>query len=68
MKFDAALAFYKTQTAIARALGRTRQQVNSWRETGVIPAKHAVILEVHSKGKVKVDPSVYVRNGANSRV
>lgn len=59
MKFDAALAFYKTQSGIARALKLSRQQINSWKEGGVIPAKHAVTLEVDSKGKVKVESKVY---------
>jgi hypothetical protein len=68
MKWDTALGFYKTQSGIARALGLTRQQVHSWKDGGVIPAKHAVTLEVDSKGKVKVDPKVYGPNGAAPRV
>jgi hypothetical protein len=67
MKFDVALAFYKTQTEIARVLGLKRQQVNSWRG-GAIPAKHAIRLQTDSGGKVKVDPKCYEKPGAKARV
>jgi DNA-binding transcriptional regulator YdaS (Cro superfamily) len=68
MKFETALAHYGSQAAIARVLGLKRQHVFSWKDLGVIPAKHAVTLEVDSKGKVKVDPKVYERQGAKPRV
>lgn len=65
MKFETALAFYGSQAAIARVLGLKRQHVFSWKESGVIPAKHAVTLQNDSRGKVKIDPAVYERgNGA----
>lgn len=72
MKFDAALAFYKTQSAIGRALGVSRQLVNTWKgdehTPGVIPEKHAIQLQIDSKGKVKVDLSCYAKPGAHPRV
>lgn len=67
MKFDAALAFYKTQMKIAAVLGLKRQQVNSWKD-GVVPAKHAIRLQTDSKGRVKVDPKCYEKPGKKARV
>jgi DNA-binding transcriptional regulator YdaS (Cro superfamily) len=68
MKFDAALTFYKTQNAMAQVLGLHRQQVNFWREAGVVPAKHAIRLQAHSKGKVKIDPKCYEKPGGKKGV
>ncbi len=70
MKLDAALAFYKTQAAIARVLGLRRQAVNQWKDLydGVVPPKHAIRLQADSKGKVKVDPKDYEPKLEKTRV
>lgn len=70
MKLDAALAFYPSQAAIARVLGIKRQAVHQWWDlyNGVIPAKHAIRLQTHSKGKVKLDPKDYEPTVEKTRV
>lgn len=64
MKYEKALAFYKTQAAIARVLGITRQRVSQFKDMGLIPAEHALRLQTDSKGKVKVDAKVYEQHRA----
>jgi hypothetical protein len=61
MKYDTALAFYGTGLAIAAALGIKPQAVYQWKKRGVVPLKSALRLQTDSRGKVKVDPKVYVR-------
>jgi DNA-binding transcriptional regulator YdaS (Cro superfamily) len=70
MKLDAALAFYKTQAAVARVLGIKRQAVHQWWDLygGVVPAKHAIRLQADSRGKVKVDPKDYEPKLEKTRV
>ncbi len=62
MTYATAIKFYKTQPAIARVLGISKQAVGQWQKSGVVPVGSALLLQIHSKRKVKVDPKVYVRS------
>lgn len=68
MKYSSALKHFKTGLAIAEVLGIKPQAVYQWKRKGVVPPKKAVLLEAHSRGKVKVDSRVYVPGGAKSGV
>lgn len=61
MKFSTALKHYKTQRAIAQALGIKDQAVGQWKEKDRIPLKRARQLEALTDGKLKIDPQVYIR-------
>lgn len=61
MTLTTALTHYETQRAIARVLGITEQAVSIWVKDDRVPLKRARELEKDSKGKVTVDPAVYVR-------
>jgi DNA-binding transcriptional regulator YdaS (Cro superfamily) len=65
MTFYTALAHFKTQRAIAAAIGITEQSIGQWKKSGVVPIRRAHQLEELTKGKVKVDASVYARDGEN---
>jgi hypothetical protein len=60
MRYETALGFYKTGQAIARVLRIKPQAVYQWKKTGRVPIKSAHRLQEDSKGRVKVDPKVYV--------
>ena len=51
------LSHFKKQTRIARVLGLTKSAVSQWGE--VIPEGMAYKLEVITRGKLRVDPSLY---------
>jgi hypothetical protein len=59
MKFDTAWVFYRSNRAIARAAEVSDQAVSKWKKSGIVPAESAVRLQLHSRGKIKVDPAVY---------
>jgi hypothetical protein len=63
MKYATALKFYGTGLAIAAALNIKPQAIYQWKARGVVPIKSALALQGHSRGKVKVDPSVYAKRG-----
>jgi DNA-binding transcriptional regulator YdaS (Cro superfamily) len=65
MTFASALAHFKTQRSIANALGIKEQAIGQWKKSGVVPIRRAHQLEELTKGKVKVDASVYARDGEN---
>jgi hypothetical protein len=67
MTYDTAIGHYITGTAIAEALGIKSQAVYQWKRLGVVPVRSAMRLQAHSRGKVKVDPSVYRRQGRKPR-
>jgi transcriptional repressor of cell division inhibition gene dicB len=57
-----ALKHYKSVSALARALGISRQSIQKWHE--VVPIERAFTLQDLTKGKLKVKPELYrSRNG-----
>jgi len=61
MRYETALAHFERPTAIAKACGVSRQQVNKWRLSGVIPIEHVETLERASGGAITVETSAYSR-------
>jgi hypothetical protein len=60
MKTETALAFYKgSRLLLASAAGVTKQAVNRWVKTGIVPEAAAYRLKELTRGKLKVDPKVY---------
>ena len=59
MKFDTAWLFYRSNRAIARAAQVSDQAVSLWKKKGIVPIDSARVLELHSRGKVKVIAKVY---------
>jgi DNA-binding transcriptional regulator YdaS (Cro superfamily) len=58
-KVQALAHFHGSQTKTAKAIGYTRSAVNQWPE--LIPEKAAARLERATEGKLRYDPSLYVR-------
>lgn len=52
-----AVEFFKTQTAVAAALGISDAAVSKWGE--VVPEGSAYKLQVITRGKLRVDPKLY---------
>ena len=67
MKYATAIEHYGTGLAIAQVLGIRSQAVYQWKKTGVVPIKSATRLQTESKGKVKVDASVYAAAKTNGK-
>lgn len=61
MKYQTALAYFKTGLEIARILKIKSQAVYEWKVKGVVPKKRAERLQAASNGECKVDPNVYRR-------
>jgi DNA-binding transcriptional regulator Cro len=61
MKYAAALKFYKTPRAMAQAAGVTRQAVNLWKKSGVVPEISAWRLNRHSGGRLKFNLMDYAK-------
>jgi hypothetical protein len=70
MTFSTALDHFKTQRALALALGIKEQAIGYWKRTGKVPMGRAYQLEKLTGGAIKVDPSCYgtesKRNGAGA--
>lgn len=62
---SSALAFYKNLSAIAEALGITHQAVSQWGP--VVPEGTAYKLESLTRGKLKVDPALYLKGSARAQ-
>ncbi len=63
MKKQTALDFFGSAKAIATILGCSRHAVYMWRD--VVPIGAAARLQIASRGRCKVDKSVY-RNGQHN--
>ncbi len=59
MKFDTAWLHYRSNKAMAKAALVSDQAVSEWKKEGIVPLRSAKLLEADSRGKVKVDHSVY---------
>jgi hypothetical protein len=60
MKTETALAFYKgSRLLLASAADVTRQAVQRWVKTGIVPEAAAYRLEKKTRGKLKVNPALY---------
>lgn len=59
MTFDTALAHFKTQRNMANALGIKEQAVGQWKKSGRVPMLRALQLQELTKGKLRIDASVY---------
>lgn len=51
------LGHFKTGTAVARAIGVTKSAVSQWKD--IIPEAMAYRVQAATRGKLKVDPSLY---------
>jgi DNA-binding transcriptional regulator YdaS (Cro superfamily) len=60
MRKSDVLLFFKNGSKTARALGITKSAVSQWPDT--IPEAMAYRAQAASKGKLKVDPTVYQKN------
>jgi DNA-binding transcriptional regulator YdaS (Cro superfamily) len=49
------LSYYKSQAAIARALGCSQPSVCEWFEKGAVPEGRQYQVEIATKGKLKAD-------------
>ena len=58
MRTSDVLAFYGTQTAVAKALGITKSAVNQWKD--LVPEGKAYRLQEMTRGKLKVDRAAYM--------
>jgi hypothetical protein len=63
MRYETAIAHFKTDTALADAAGVTRQAANLWKHDGRVPEGVAYKLQVITGGKLRVDPRQYQENG-----
>lgn len=59
MKKSDAINFFGNQTKLAKALGIKDASASQWGE--VIPEKQALKLERITNGKLKYDPSFYIK-------
>jgi hypothetical protein len=60
METKTALEFYEgSRLLLAAAAGVTKQAVQRWMKTKVVPEAAAYRLQAKTKGKLKVDPRVY---------
>lgn len=60
MKTGAALKYYQnSRQLLASAAGVTKQAIQRWVKTGLVPEAAAYRLNALTKGKLKVDPKVY---------
>lgn len=57
MKKEDAVKHFKTEQAVADALGISKQAVNKWPD--IIPEGAAYKLQVITAGHLQVDPSLY---------
>ncbi len=53
------IAYFKTQTAAAKAVGCTKSAVNQWDEDRPIPLDRAIRAQAASNGRLKLDLSLY---------
>lgn len=60
MKKETVVAHFGSDTAVAEAMGITRQAVSKWPE--IIPEGAAYKLQVITAGHLAVDPSMYARD------
>jgi hypothetical protein len=59
LKSDALAHFRHNQSALARAIGATRQTVNNW--PAVVPYESARALEIATRGVLRIDEACYPR-------
>lgn len=55
MTLEEVVKYYRTNGAIACALGVTRQAINRWRRQGKVPIFSQIMLEKITGGKLKAD-------------
>ena len=68
MLFDTAWLHYRSNKAMAEAANVSPQAVSLWKKNGIVPMESAAVLELHSRGKIKMDPKVYdLKRGAGGR-
>lgn len=60
-----ALAYFKTLSALAQALGVTLQAVSQWGT--LVPESSAYKLESITRGKLRVDPKLYAKGSARAQ-
>lgn len=60
MRYQTAIDHFKTEVALAAALGVTRQAANVWKHAGIIPEGMAYKLQVITGGLLRVDQALYV--------
>lgn len=61
MKTETALQYFQgSRLLLASAAGVTRQAIQRWVKTGVVPEAAAYRLQAATKWKLKVDPKVYL--------
>lgn len=60
-----AIKFYGSCAAIARAIERSSTSVVDW--PGIVPEGMAYKIQVVSKGRCRVDPSLYGKKRANGK-
>ena len=65
MRKSDVLAFYGTQTAVAKVLNITKSAVNQW--GAIVPEGKAYRLQELSRRKLKVDPTAYARSSTPGR-
>lgn len=66
MLFDTAWLFYRSNRKMAKAAKVSDQAVSLWKKKGIVPIDKAAALELHSKGAIKVDSSVYLKAAAGA--
>ena len=62
MKTQDAIDYYKTKSALAKAVGLTRGAITHWSNDGFVPMGRAYQLQLLTGGALKVDISVYEDN------
>lgn len=58
------IAYFKSQQAVARALGVTKSAVSLWKQ--VIPEGRAYQIESLTRRALRVDPEVYAKSSSHS--
>lgn len=59
---ETAIKYFGSQAELARALGIKPPSISDWKD--VIPEGSAYKLQVITKGKLKVDPALYLKEAA----
>ena len=61
MRYTEAIEHFGSEAELARALGITRQAVNLWKAGNLVSKGAAYQLQVITAGKLRVDPSLYLK-------
>lgn len=64
MRYQTAIDHFKTELALAAALGVTRQAANIWKHKGILPEGMAYKIQVITGGLLRVDPAIYIKDKA----